>query len=231
MMCPSEMDFSSSISQLGTPGMLGFGFRAVSSGSPSKEMPSAAASAFTLATSLARISSEMREISSICSSFISYAFRRRYWRLPSCSHSHPSKVMEPLPSSLIALLVSRNQNFRLSPMDSRMTVPCICTHCSSLGSIRRPRAALSWPASSASTFQTSCIASKSHKTTPSPPSSPKYSAKAAAALMAIILDAGSSEMGTKMVQFSQQPRALSSLCSSSASSRVRQTTTFTKSSF
>lgn len=35
----------SSISQLGTPGMLGFGFRAVSSGSPSKEMPSAAASA------------------------------------------------------------------------------------------------------------------------------------------------------------------------------------------
>ena len=29
-------------------------------------------------------------------------FRRRYWRLPSCSHSHPSKVMEPLPSWLTA---------------------------------------------------------------------------------------------------------------------------------
>ena len=25
-------------------------------------------------------------------------FRRRYWRLPSCSHNQPNKVMEPLPS-------------------------------------------------------------------------------------------------------------------------------------
>ena len=37
---------SSSISQLGTPGMLGLGFNAVSSASPSKLMPSAAASAW-----------------------------------------------------------------------------------------------------------------------------------------------------------------------------------------
>ena len=29
---------------------------------------------------------------------ITPTFRRRYWRLPSCSHNQPNKVMEPLPS-------------------------------------------------------------------------------------------------------------------------------------
>mmetsp|Transcript_24131 Transcript_24131/g.57199 ORF Transcript_24131/g.57199 Transcript_24131/m.57199 type:complete len:224 (+) Transcript_24131:120-791(+) len=78
MMWPSEMDFSSSISQLGTPGMLGLGFSRDSSSSDSKEMPSAAASALTLSISFWRISSEIREIRSIFSNFCSYIWRFRY---------------------------------------------------------------------------------------------------------------------------------------------------------
>mmetsp|Transcript_75335 Transcript_75335/g.243628 ORF Transcript_75335/g.243628 Transcript_75335/m.243628 type:complete len:343 (-) Transcript_75335:284-1312(-) len=222
---PSEMDFSSSISQFGTPWTSASGSCSRSAPSPHCR-PSASLSLLTLSIILCRVASLILGISMICCSLSSYAFCLRWSSPPACSQTQARMETEPASTVFVAREMSANQNFRRSAMDSLSTVPASSVHSSS-GLARMPLARRSAPAAAARTFHTRCMGSRSMSTAASPSPSLISSAKARAAFMATTLAPGPSVDGTTRTQRSHVPRASSPARSASASARSRQTPTQT----
>mmetsp|Transcript_33900 Transcript_33900/g.106204 ORF Transcript_33900/g.106204 Transcript_33900/m.106204 type:complete len:281 (-) Transcript_33900:381-1223(-) len=223
MMWPSEMDLSSSISQLGMPATSAAGSWAAASSS--MRTPSISASSLIFCRNLSLVSSLIRGMFSICSSFCFNAFSFLWSSPPDCSQAHARRETEPAVLELAARETMANQNLRRSAIDSRRTVPSSSVQSSSFGSTMMPLARRSSPAAPARTFHRRCMGSMSITTSASPSLSHTCSAMAIAAFIATTPAPGSEELGTTMTHRSQQSRSSSRTRSASASERLAQTQT------